>query len=315
MRRGRAPVTGAASGPGWFDPSPLATPPAPLSVAEARRWCERLARAHYENFTVLSWLLPRYLRPHVATLYAYCRCADDLADETGDPAEALRRLDHWERELERCYAGDAEHPVFVALRETIATFAIPSEPFHDLLVAFRQDQRVTRYDTYEALLGYCRYSANPVGRLVLLLCGYRDPERQHLSDCVCTALQLTNFWQDVARDAEKGRIYLPREDRERFGCTEEQIARRHFTPQFGALIRFEVERTWALFQQGALLEHRLDGWARVYVGLLARGGQEVLRAIERQGCDVLTRRPALSRLRKAMLAGGGLLGCLVSRRG
>ena len=236
MRRGRAPVTGAASGPGWFDPSPLATPPAPLSVAEARRWCERLARAHYENFTVLSWLLPRYLRPHVATLYAYCRCADDLADETGDPAEALRRLDHWERELERCYAGDAEHPVFVALRETIATFAIPSEPVHDLLVAFRQDQRVTRYDTYGAQL-HCRCSTNPVGQLVLILCGYRDRSPAP-SDCVCTALQLTNFWQTLpARERE---IYLPRDDRERFGC---RGADRAAPLTVGALIRFEVERT------------------------------------------------------------------------
>lgn len=285
-------------------------PSMPLSLPDAERYCERLARSHYENFTVVSWFLPKARRQHFYNVYAYCRWADDLADETGDAARALALLDWWEGELRRCFAGEAEHPVFVALGETVRRLSLPMEPLRDLLVAFRQDQTVTRYHTYAELLGYCRYSANPVGRLVLLLCGYGDAERQRLSDCTCTALQLANFWQDVAVDAAKGRIYLPLEDLERYGCSEQQILSRRLTPAFARLMRFEVERARELFAEGAKLAPMLDRRLRLDVELFSRGGQEILRRIEAQGYDVLTRRPVLSRWRKAALIAGGLVAAI-----
>ena len=276
----------------------------------ALRYCERLACGHYENFTVVSWFLPKDRRQHFYNVYSYCRWADDLADEVGDPERSLHLLDWWQGELERCYQGEADHPVFIALMETVRRFDIPIDPFRDLLVAFRQDQSTPRYATYQDLMGYCVNSANPVGRLLLYLCGYHDPERQRLSDCTCTALQLANFWQDVSVDLQKGRVYLPLEDIARFGCTEEQIVQRRFSPEFAALMRFQVERARALFAEGAALGPLLDRRVRLDIDLFARGGLEILRLIERQGYDVLTRRPALSRGRKAALIAGRLLASL-----
>ena len=211
--------------------------------ADAQVYCSRLARAHYENFTVASALLPRQLIRHFHAVYAYCRWADDLADESGGGAHALSLLRWWREELLQCYDGRPHHPVFVALQDTIRRFDIPPQPFLDLLSAFEQDQVVQRYDTFEQLLGYCRCSANPVGRLVLYLGESFDGERAALSDYICTALQLTNFWQDVERDFAIGRIYLPREDRARFGYSDNDLAACRFTPAFAELMRFEVERT------------------------------------------------------------------------
>src|SRR4051812_45398980 len=184
-------------------------PPQRPSIEDARRYCEALARSHYENFPVATRLLPPPLREHFYPVYAYCRWADDLGDETGDPALSLHLLQLWEEELLACYRGEARHPVFVALAHTIEQCKIPPEPFRDLITAFRQDQEKTRYQNFSEVLEYCRYSANPVGRLILYVCGYRDPEMHRLSDFTCTALQLANFWQDVARDYVIGRIYLP----------------------------------------------------------------------------------------------------------
>src|SRR5436189_3818266 len=181
-------------------PAHYAIPTQAPSLAEAQSYCERLARSHYENFSVATWFLPKHLRQHFFNIYAYCRISDDLGDEVGDPAQSLVLLDEWQAELDRCYAGTPRHPVFVALRETVRALDIPKQPFADLLIAFRQDQTTTRYPTFDDLLGYCRYSANPVGRLVLYICGYRDAERQQLSDHTCTALQLANCSQDVAAD-------------------------------------------------------------------------------------------------------------------
>jgi squalene synthase HpnC len=181
------------------------------TVEEAQRYTRWLAMHHYENFSVVSWLLPRRLHQHFYNVYAYCRWSDDLGDEVADPERALTLLDAWEEELRRIYesGGAPSHPVLVALAETIRAKEIPITPFSDLLRAFRQDQTVKRYATWYELLNYCVYSANPVGRLVLYLCDYRDEERQRLSDYTCTALQLANFWQDVSCDIEKGRIYIP----------------------------------------------------------------------------------------------------------
>ncbi len=210
--------------------------PQPLTLGQSRQYCRRLAERHYENFTVASRLLPRRLRQHVCNIYAYCRWADDLADETGDPQRSLALLDWWEKLLRQCYQGQATHPVFVALSETIHEFNIPAEPFLDLLVAFRQDQQVTRYETIDQLLEYCRYSANPVGRMVLYLGRCHTPERARLSDSICTGLQLANFWQDVARDWDRGRIYLPQADCRRFGYDEGCFARRECNEAFRQLL-------------------------------------------------------------------------------
>ena len=219
---------------------PDATPP-PLTLRQSQHYCRRLAERHYENFTVASRLLPRRLRQHVCNIYAYCRWADDLADETGDPQRSLALLDWWEKLLRECYQGQATHPVFIALAETIHQFNIPVEPFLDLLVAFRQDQQVTRYETIDQLLEYCRYSANPVGRMVLYLGQCHTPERARLSDSICTGLQLANFWQDVARDWDRGRIYLPQADCRRFGYDEACFARRECNDAFRQLLAVQVE--------------------------------------------------------------------------
>ncbi len=271
---------------------------APVSPAAARSYCARVARTHYENFTVASVLLPRRLLPHFHAVYAYCRWADDLADETAGGAEALALLDWWRGELLACYAGRPRHPVMVALRETVGRFAIPPGPFLDLLTAFEQDQRVRRYETFDQLLGYCRYSANPVGHLVLYLFGCFTPDRAALADEVCTGLQLANFWQDVARDFGIGRVYLPAEDRQRFGYPDADLEARRFTPAFAELMRFEVERTRGYFDRGAKLLPLVPRKVRTDVGLFVRGGRVVLDAIERQGFDVWTRRPEVTKRQK-----------------
>src|SRR5215831_3510048 len=213
------------SAAGWNAlPAEYAIPSKAPSLSEAQEYCRKLARSHYENFSVATWFLPQHLRQHFCNVYAYCRISDDLGDEVGNPEASLRLLDEWENELIACYAGSPRHPVFVALAETVVKFDIPKKPFADLLTAFRQDQTTTRYATFDDLLGYCLNSANPVGRLVLYVCGYRDPERQELSDFTCTALQLANFWQDVSVDFTKGRLYLPVEDLRSYGVSESDIA-------------------------------------------------------------------------------------------
>jgi squalene synthase HpnC len=272
-----------------------------LSRETARQYCRHLATRHYENFTVASWFLPKPLRQHFYNVYAYCRWSDDLADETDDAGLSTELLAWWEGELSACYAGRVRHPVFVALEETIHRFDIPITPFQDLLAAFRQDQQVCRYETCAALLDYCRYSANPVGRLVLYLCGYSDGKRQALSDATCTALQLANFWQDVGVDLEKGRIYLPLEDMDRFGYTEEALRARTVDDRFTALMQFEVHRARTLFQTGMGLLDLVEPRVRLDIELFSRGGLAILDQIARQGYDVLTRRPALSKSRKIAL--------------
>jgi squalene synthase HpnC len=291
-------------------PKEYAIPERPASPAEAREYCRRLARTHYENFSVASWFLPRHLRQHFFNVYAYCRISDDLGDEVGDRQASLRLLDRWETELDACYAGTPRHPVFVALAETVRRFDIPAQPFRDLLTAFRQDQRVARYPRFDDVLRYCRYSANPVGHLVLYLCGYRDRERQALSDFTCTALQLANFWQDVSADYSKGRIYLPVEDLAGYGVSENDIAHGHNTPAFRHMMGFEVARARDWFRQGLPLVEQVDRSLAVDIELFSRGGQEILRAIERQDHAVLGRRPVISKARKLALVAGAALGKL-----
>lgn len=278
----------------------------PFGLREARQYCRRLARSHYENFLVGTLFVPHHLHEHFHSIYAYCRVADDLADESPSPERALQLLDWWERELDLAYAGAPRHPVFVALAETVVTFGIPRQTLADLLVAFRQDQVVRRYDTFDQLLDYCRHSANPVGRLVLHLFGYTDDHRRCLSDATCTALQLANFWQDVVPDFERGRMYIPAEDMRRFGVTEEQIANRECTSGFRELLKFECARARELFSHGSALASVVPGRLRLDVEMFTEGGLEVLRRIERQGYDVLSRRPAIPKSRQAALLIGRL---------
>ncbi len=320
---------------GWDAlPSEYAIPGQAPSLPDAQRYCARLAHAHYENFSVVTWFLPKHLHQHFYNVYAYCRISDDLGDEVGNADQALMLLDEWEAELNATYVSLVEpslqdirqlaeklradfpdrnrvgprHPVFVALRETIREFDIPREPFADLLTAFRQDQTTGRYATFDDVLGYCRYSANPVGRLVLYLCGYRDEQRQKLSDFTCTALQLANFWQDVVRDYAKGRIYLPLEDLAKHGVSESDIAERRATPQFLGMMKFEVARARDWFQRGLPLAGMVDQRLALDIELFSRGGQEILNAIERQDYDVLKRRPVISKPRKFWLVARTLAG-------
>ena len=298
-------------------PAEYAIPDATPTLEEAKAYCERLAKTHYENFSVATWFLPKRLRKHFYSVYAYCRISDDLGDEVGDPQQSLALLDLWQQELDGLYAHldnklcpAPRHPVFVALAPTIRECQIPQSEFSDLLVAFRQDQTVHRYETFEDLLGYCRNSANPVGHLVLYLCGYSDPERRQLSDFTCTALQLANFWQDVAVDYEKGRIYVPLEDLRRWNVDERDIAARRFTPEFRELMQFEVARARKWFELGIPLAEAVDRELAIDIELFSRGGQAILNAIEKQGFDVLKHRPVVSKSRKVGLLFRALLGKL-----
>ena len=305
--------SGAVTDLPWLDPRLYSSRP---SRREAEAFCRELAERHYENFSVVSFLLPRPLRQHFANVYSYCRISDDLADELGDRQHALERLAEWGRHLDRCYEGEEAHPVFVALGVTIRQFDIPKQPFADLLAAFRQDQEQDRYETWTDLLGYCANSANPVGRLVLYLSGYRDERRQTLSDATCTALQLANFWQDVHRDYEKNRVYIPQELMRAHGCSEEMILRRAADQRWVSLMKELIGRTRELFAHGLELPPLLDGRLRLAIELFSRGGMEVLRAIE-VDCryDTRTRRPALSGTRKNLLILEALARSCLPRRG
>lgn len=298
----------------------------PLSLEQATDYTRRLTRTHYENFTVVSWFLPKRLRDDFANVYAFCRWADDLGDEIGDPRKALELLGWWREELRRCYDGRPRHPVFIALEPTIHKHDIPMQPFDDLIRAFEQDQEVHRYPTWEQVIDYCTRSADPVGRLVLYMAGYRDAERQLLSDKTCTALQLANFWQDVRRDIlERDRVYVPSEVASRHGlsieqmvdavkrdaapgsapscaaCPTDSVAISALRPAYTATIRELVDRTKPLFSEGQALLPLLDPDVRLDVKLFTMGGEAILQLIERQRYDTLTRRPSLGKVGKATL--------------
>lgn len=286
-----------------------------VDIEQAYAECEALTRRHYENFPIASFLLPRELRRHLYALYGFARGVDDLGDEVAGDRPA--RLDQWERWLGTVY-GDASSvagplpPVFVALAETIADRDLPREPFQRLIEANRRDQRVRRYATHEDLLDYCTYSADPVGRLVLAVFGRPETGLWPLSDATCTALQLTNFWQDVARDHAMGRIYIPGEDLERFGVSEEELGRAPASPAFRRLMRVLVARARVLFERGRPLSDRVRGRLRVDLRLFTRGGEAVLGAIEGIDHDVLSRRPTLGPGRQAGLLLGEVVRWLLA---
>jgi squalene synthase HpnC len=276
------------------------------SVAEAEQYTRRLATTHYENFHVVSFLLPKHLHQDFYNVYAYCRSADDLADEIPDTAESLRQLNWWGGELDRMYRGEAEHPVFVALKGTVSKYGIPKQPFADLIRAFIQDRNVSRYQTWDGVLDYCVYSANPVGRLVLYLCGYSDAERQSLSDATCTALQLANFWQDITVDRQKDRVYLPLDLLTKHDYTVEELFAHKFDKRFVAIMKEAVDRARELFLAGLPLTRMVNRRLAVDLELFTRGGMCVLDKIEQQGYDVFSRRPKISKVDRVGLLIGTL---------
>ncbi len=279
----------------------LLDPPAvPASIEEASRFCVSLARAHYENFTVLSRLAPRGMRRHLAILYAYCRTVDDLGDEA--PGDRLALLDRFEDELDAAFESRARHPVLVALQGTIARFDLPREPLARLIEANRIDQRRGSFATFDELRRYCEHSANPVGRLVLMLYGYRDERRFALSDATCTALQLANFWQDVERDAALGRVYLPEDEMGEYGVARSDLRADRASANLRDLMRLQVDRTRSYFRAGLPLIDRVRGHLRIDLALFSLGGLAILRKIERQDYDTLSRRPTLSGPEKVGLA-------------
>jgi len=290
-------------------PPEYLTPLERPTLAEAQAWCHQLATSHYENFHVATFFLPRKVRPHFESIYAYCRVADDLGDEVADPAIALRLLDAWGSMLDECYDTPerSTHPVFVALHETIRECGVPRQLFADLLHAFRMDQVKPTYDTWDELLVYSHYSANPVGRLVLWVCGYKEESLALLSDKVCTALQLANFWQDVVEDAERGRRYIPAEDMLRFGVEEGQLAGRVFTSEFRDMIESLVVRTRKMLHEGGAISSHVNKELAVTLDLFRKGGDAILDGITAEGFDVLRGRPVVTRVKKVLLLTGALL--------
>jgi squalene synthase HpnC len=278
--------------------------------AEAEQYTRWLATHHYENFHVVSFLLPKRLHQDFYNVYAFCRWSDDLGDEIGDPAESLRLLGWWRGELEAMYAGAVQHPVFVALEGTARKYDLPQQLFADLISAFEQDQRVTRYANWDELFGYCRCSANPVGRLVLRLCSYADAERDRMSDATCTALQLANFWQDVTVDLEKDRVYLPLDVLAAHGYTVADLEAGTFNPAFQAVMRDAVEVARKLFLEGLPLVKTVDRRLAFDLELFSRGGMRVLEKIEQQKYNVLARRPAISKFERVQLLVGSLWSAL-----
>jgi squalene synthase HpnC len=298
---------------GLFAGAPVeyALPPARPSLAEARVWCHKLATTHYENFHVATWFLPKRIRPHFESIYAFSRTADDLGDEVADPATATRLLREWRLMLHECYEHPemSLHPVFVALHQTIIETDVPEQLFDDLISAFEMDQVVTQHESVASLLGYSKLSANPVGRLVLWVSGYQDERRALLSDKVCTALQFTNFWQDVVEDWERGRRYIPADQMLRFGVTDEMIQNRQFTPEFHAMMVSLVEGTSAMLTDGGRVADVVDAELGVTLRLFEKGGRAALDGIVQQNYDVLKQRPSVSKATKVRL----LLGASVAR--
>jgi squalene synthase HpnC len=282
-----------------------------VTIEAARAYCRQLAASHYENFTVATRLFPRHLQQHLANVYAYCRWADDLADETavvtprnatvGVPYSSLALLDWWEAQLDAMFAGHVQHPVFVALAETVRQFDLRRQPLADLLIAFRRDQVQTRYETLSDLLTYCQKSANPVGRIVLCLGRALDSENVHRSDLICTGLQLANFWQDVRRDFERGRIYVPQEHCRRHGWDEARFAAGRADDDFRDLLRPLVEQAELMLVQGESLAGRVPAELKLPVRTFVAGGRAILAAIRRQRYDVWSRRPTVGRLTKLRL--------------
>ncbi len=283
------------------------------TVEEAYAHCQQMAESHYENFPVGSLLIPKSLRKHVYSIYAFARIADDFADEgyetTGlTEADRLAALDDWQRKLEDASVGKADHPVFIALAATIKELNLPVQLLRDLLSAFKQDVVKQRYANFDEVLDYCTRSANPVGRLILLLFGYRDEQLHMLSDHICTALQLANFWQDVSVDIGKDRVYLPEDEMVQFGVSIDDLRQGRFSDRYAALLKFQVDRTWQIFRQGRALPEAVSGRLKYELRLTWFGGTRILERIEELGYDTLNRRPTISTFDKVRILARTILG-------
>ena len=291
-------------------PEVYRTPDVRPTLAEAQAWCKTLATTHYENFHVATFFLPARLRPHFHSVYSFCRTSDDLGDEVGDTAVATRLLTAWRAMLHQCFADPAasRHPVYVALQPTIASCHLPREPFDDLITAFERDQVYTHHESLATLENYSCYSANPVGRLVLLMCGHREDALLALSDEICTGLQLANFYQDVVPDwTERNRRYLPADAMARFGVSDAQIAERRFDANFRAMMKFLVDDARARLSRGQRISSLVERDLAATLDLFARGGHAILDAIESQGYDTLKSRPVVTKTAKLRLLGGALV--------
>ena len=286
---------------------PFGEEPAKKELSEAEAYCRSWARNQYENFTVVSWLLPRRVRQDFYNVYAYCRWADNLADEIEDHAESLQLLDEWEAELIKCWGGEPRHPILIALKSTVIKYDFEPKLFLDLLSAFRQDREVFRYENAVELVDYCRRSANPVGRILLHLAKCHEPEALARSDDVCTGLQLANFCQDMSRDAVIGRIYAPSELWGQHEVTEQMILQRQPTSQLQSMLSDWVAETREYFVRGRALIDMTPSWLSTDVKLFIGGGESILSAIEKQGFDVWTRRPTVSKAQKVWLLMRALL--------
>jgi len=287
------------------------TPVERPSLEQALLWCRQLATTHYENFHVTTFFLPKRLRPHFFSVYAFCRTSDDLGDEVGDTKTASRLLGEWRAMLHECFEHPerSRHPVYVALEPTIRQCELPREPFDDLITAFEQDQVYTKHESLATLEEYSRYSANPVGRLVLLLSGYRDEAMMRLSDEICTGLQLANFYQDVVTDwVDRGRRYLPADAMQRFGVTDEQIAVRRFDANYKEMMKFLVEDARVRLERGAKLTTMVERDLAATLQLFVKGGLAILDAIAAQDYDTLEDRPVVTKAKKLRLLGGALVG-------
>ncbi len=291
-------------------PALYLTPQQRPSFAEAQAWCKQLATTHYENFHVATAFLPKALRPHFYSVYAFCRTSDDLGDEVADTATATRLLADWRGMLHECFAHPerSRHPVFVALAPTIAQCNLPAQPFDDLISAFEQDQVYTHHESLATLEHYSRYSANPVGRLVLLVSGYRSDELMQLSDEICTGLQLANFYQDIVEDAARGRRYVPADAMQRFGVTDEQLVARRFDANVREMMRFLVEDARARLLRGQRIVTLVDRDLAATLSLFVNGGLAILDAIAAQEYNTLQSRPVVTKAVKLRLLGGALIG-------
>lgn len=290
------------------------TPAQRPSLAEARQWCKTLATTHYENFHVATFFLPSALRPHFHSVYAFCRTSDDLGDEVADTTTATRLLSEWRSMLHECFITPelSRHPVFVALQPTIAQCHLPMQPFDDLISAFEQDQVYTHHASLATLEEYSRYSANPVGRLVLLVSGYRSDELMHLSDEICTGLQLANFYQDIVEDRERGRRYIPADAMARFHVSDEQLIARRFDANVRAMMQFLVDDARGRLLRGQRIVSLVDGELAATLSLFVKGGLAILDAIATQDYNTLASRPIVTRSAKLRLLAGAVWGRLTS---
>jgi squalene synthase HpnC len=284
-----------------FSP-PDGAPPGPWTVAAGYRWCERMASSHYENFPVASKFLPPHLRPHVAAIYAFARTADDFADEPRFEGRRSQALGAWESLLEACYHREVQHPVFIALRDTVRRHNIPIGPLRALLTAFRMDLTKHRYATFSELLGYCTHSANPVGQLVLFVHGHHEPALHRFSDEICSALQIANFLQDLSVDIPRGRVYIPQDDLVHFGVNHDDLLGRRVTEEFRELMHYEVARVRAMFHRGRPLIRKVSPGLSMELDATWRGGMAILQRIEDLEYSTLTVRPTLEKRDMAGIA-------------